>query len=174
MKHQHIKISSLIFVLSFCSLLFLITEVQSAKTTTNVSYLFVQTTDQGSFDGQKIILKGVSPQTVFFSDRPNRIAGHLKTSKFIKDWSKGKNSFKKDPPNVNISLLKGKKIENIVVNVSSPVLNGDTLTYDAKILMGKLPASFDAASLFFDIVMTGGGPGSSATHFSFELSNIAQ
>jgi len=42
----------------------------------------------------KLTLTGVSPVTLFFTDRPERIAGNMKTASFISFWSKGKDNFK--------------------------------------------------------------------------------
>ena len=39
-------------------------------------------------------LEDVSPVTVMFSDRPERIAANMKTAAFIPFWSKGKDNFK--------------------------------------------------------------------------------
>ena len=68
--------------------------------------LFVQTANAMSFDKatNKLTLHGVSPVTVFFSDRPERIAGNMKTSAFVPFWSQGKDSFLSDPPNADISV----------------------------------------------------------------------
>src|SRR3970282_214159 len=41
----------------------------------------------------------VSQQTLFFSDRPVRIAGHYKMVDYLKTWSEGKDNFGEDPPN---------------------------------------------------------------------------
>jgi hypothetical protein len=72
-------------------------------------FLFVQTAKGMVFDRQagKLTLEGVSPVTVMFSDRPERIAANMKTAAFIPFWSKGKDSFLSDPPNADISLLEG-------------------------------------------------------------------
>jgi hypothetical protein len=73
-------------------------------------FLFVQTAKGMTFDKStgKLTLDGVSPVTVAFSDRPERIAANMKTADFAPFWNKGKNSFLSDPPNADISLLEGK------------------------------------------------------------------
>ena len=40
------------------------------------SYLFVISGMSGSLDGDKLTLNGV-PNVVYFSDRPDRVAGHI-------------------------------------------------------------------------------------------------
>jgi hypothetical protein len=65
-----------------------------------VDYLLVQTAQGLAFDKSTntLSLIDVSPITLFFSDRPERIAGNMKTTAFIPFWSHGKDSFAKDPP----------------------------------------------------------------------------
>lgn len=118
-----------------------------------VQMLFVQSAKGATLDGGKLTLKGVSPTTVYFSDRPNRIAGHLATTEMIPLWSEGKDSFTKDPPNATLSAFaKDGAVANVVVELRNPKLTGDQLVYDVKVLEGKLPAGTDAASLFIDVI----------------------
>jgi len=116
-------------------------------------FLFVQNAASMSYANGKLTLKGVSPVTVFFSDRPERIAGNMATSAFVPFWSDGKDSFSKDNPNANLSVLeKDKYNADIVVTLSNPVLKGDELSYDVKILEGTMPSSGGPASLFIDVI----------------------
>jgi hypothetical protein len=107
-----------------------------------------------SFDKatNKLTLTGVSPVTVFFTDRPERIAGNMKTAAFIPLWSEGKDSFKSDPPNADVSLLEEKTLKQIVVELQDPVLTGDDLAYTIKILQGEMPAKAADVSVFIDII----------------------
>jgi hypothetical protein len=67
--------------------------------------LFVQNAKAVAFGQRTLTLKGVSLMTVFFSDRPVRIAGHFNTKdEFLPLWDKGKDSFLKDPPNATGSM----------------------------------------------------------------------
>jgi len=101
----------------------------------------------------RLTLQGVSPVTVFFADRPERIAGNMPTSVFVPFWSEGKDSFAKDNPNANLSILeKDKAVADIVVMLRKPVLKGEDLTYDVKILEGDMPAKGGPVSLFIDII----------------------
>src|SRR5688572_24636325 len=68
------------------------------------TYLFVQDASSGTLqaatDGrQALVLLGVDEQTLWFTDRPNRDAGLMRTSAFASAWSKGADSFAEDPPN---------------------------------------------------------------------------
>ncbi|MCO5125556.1 MAG: hypothetical protein M9915_17690 [Rhizobacter sp.] len=116
-------------------------------------FLFVQNAASMSYANGKLTMKDVSPVTIFFSDRPERIAGNMPTQAWVPFWSDGKDSFAKDNPNANLSVLeKDKALEDIVVTLSNPVLNGRDLSYDVKLVQGTMPASGGPASLFIDII----------------------
>jgi hypothetical protein len=117
-------------------------------------FLFVQSAKGMTFDKAKntLTLTGVSPVTIYFTDRPERIAGNMKTTRFIPFWSEGKDSFKSNPPNADISIIEGKELKQIVVELQDPVLNGDNLAYTVKILQGTMPATGADVSVFIDII----------------------
>jgi hypothetical protein len=117
-------------------------------------FLFVQTADTMSFDpaSNQLTLKDVSPVTLFFSDRPNRIAGNMTTEAFIPFWSTGTDSFLADPPNADVSVLEGDTLQQIVVVLKDPVLEGGDLTYTVEVLEGDMPTSGNNASVFIDVV----------------------
>jgi len=121
----------------------------SAKT---VQYLYVQTAHAVGYKDGKLTLHGVGPTTLFFSDRPERIAGHGTTEEAVKTWSQGDESFAADPPNATLSILGDADIDDVVVVLSEPVLSGSKLTYSVRVLDGEIPASGGAASLFIDII----------------------
>ena len=100
----------------------------------------------------KLTLVGVSPITVFFTDRPDRVAGNMKTTVFVPFWSKGKDSFLSDPPNADISLLEGQSLRQVVVVLQTPVLEGDNLSYTVKVLQGELPAKAADVTVFIDVI----------------------
>lgn len=117
-------------------------------------FLFVQTAAGMAFDAHqnRLTLRGVSPVTLFFSDRPERIAGNMKTEDFVPFWSEGKDSFLSDPPNADLSVLeKGKLLEAVVV-LHDPVLEGENLRYTVEIIDGHMPEIGDNASLFIDVI----------------------
>jgi hypothetical protein len=97
------------------------------------------------------VLKDVSPVTVFFSDRPERIAGNMPTSAFIPFWKDGKDSFLKDPPHANLSIFGAGKV-TVVVVLRDPVLTGEDLSHDIKILQGEPPPAAGPVSVFIDII----------------------
>jgi hypothetical protein len=115
-------------------------------------FLFVQNAKSVAFADGKLTLEGVSPATVMFADRPERIAGHMATARFVPFWSEGKDSFLADPPNATLSFLEDESLADAVVELQDPVLSGDDLSYRVKVLEGEIPASAGLASLFIDII----------------------
>jgi hypothetical protein len=124
----------------------------SNTSTQKVEFLFVQNAKHVSFDKGTITLHGVNPMTVCFADRPERIAGHMATTKIVPMWSEGKNSFTADPPNATLSIFSGDTVSNVVLELRNPHLSGDDLTYDVQTLEGTPPAQGGACSLFIDII----------------------
>ena len=80
---------------------------QADETVEEVNYLFVQGARGSSLEGGVLRLIDIDPATLFFSDRPDRITGHLTTEEFIANWSEGDDSFASDPPNATLSILSG-------------------------------------------------------------------
>jgi len=126
----------------------------SASQLENIEALFVQsahglTTSKGS-----VTFHGLAHATLFFSDRPQRVVGHLSSRKFVDQWGEGEDSFAEDPPNAVLSFLEdGDTVpEEVTMTISDPHLDGDTLTYTVDILDGMLPASSGPCSLFIDPV----------------------
>ncbi len=117
-------------------------------------FLFVQNGRGVIFEKGMITLKGVSPTTLFFSDRPMRIAGHYATDEFVQMWGQGKDSFASNPPNATLSIFQEDrdKLIDVVVKLSNPRLEGDDLTYHVAILEGQMPAKGGICSLFIDII----------------------
>jgi hypothetical protein len=117
-------------------------------------FLFVQNSKSMTFDraSGKLTLEGVNPVTVMFADRPERIAGNMRTASFVPFWSQGKDSFLKDPPNADLSILEGNALKQVVVTIKDPVLEGDNLVYNATVLEGDMPEKGADISLFIDII----------------------
>jgi hypothetical protein len=66
-------------------------------TTPKVEMLFVQSAKAATLVNGKLTLIGVGATTVFFSDRPRRIAGHLATQEMISLWSEGPEQLPQGP-----------------------------------------------------------------------------
>ena len=130
----------------------LITWTATGKQSANVDVLFVQNAKNVTLDKGKLVLRGVNPVTVCFTDRPARLAGHMQTSKFVPLWSQGKDSFLKDNPNATLSIFHGDNVSDLVVELSNPQLSGHDLSYDARILEGTPPTNGGACALFIDVI----------------------
>jgi len=120
----------------------------------HADFLFVQTSKRMRFDKatSMLTLDDVSSVTTFFSDRPQRIAGNMRTADFVPFWSEGKNSFLSDPPNADISILEGSTLHQIIAVLHDPVLQGDSLNYTVRLLSGDVPATGADVSVFIDII----------------------
>jgi hypothetical protein len=105
-----------------------------------------------TLQGNILTMTGVGSNSIVFADRPFRAAGHVLTKHFLKEWDEGSDSFAKDPPNATISVLsaEGDSVEDAVVTLKSPKLDGDKLTFEVKVLEGSLSKATGPASLFID------------------------
>lgn len=120
-----------------------------AAQTGPVASLFVLNARGATLADGKLTMTGVSPSSIAFADRPVRAAGHIETAQFVAKWNEGEDQANIDPPNATISVLSGASVADAVVTISAPVLDGDTLTFDAVVLEGALGAGGPAA-LFID------------------------
>ncbi|TCL71360.1 hypothetical protein [Rhizobium sp. BK251] len=100
----------------------------------------------------KLVLTGVSANSIVFADRPVRAAGHVTTEQFIMQWDEGKNNFAVDPPNATVSVLggDGSDVSDAVVTLKTPKLDGNTLTFDVAVLEGSLSGVAGPAAVFID------------------------
>jgi hypothetical protein len=127
--------------------------------------MFVQISDDLKVDPQAKTLRlvNVGQQTLYFSDRPVRLAGHVKMTDYLEEWTKkaGKDNFAGDPPNATLSVYEPNQPDNTlaVVEISEPKVDGSDLVYKYELLDGKLPAVGGATSLFIDWIGVGGGVG---------------
>ena len=122
-----------------------------------VELLFVQNAAGIQYDKAKgtLRMKDVGRSTLFFTDRPVRMAGHYHTrDEFLLLWSEGPDSFAKNPPNATLSMLEVGKadLQNAVINLKHPRMQGKDLLYDVTIVEGTVPQSAGDAVLFIDIL----------------------
>src|SRR5258708_1999019 len=79
-----------------------------------VQLMFVQTADDFKADDKTLRLINFSQQTLYFSDRPVRVAGHLTMPAYM-DESKageGPDNFGSDPPNATLSVYESGRHDN--------------------------------------------------------------
>ncbi|HEY6407229.1 MAG TPA: hypothetical protein VIY29_07170 [Ktedonobacteraceae bacterium] len=120
----------------------------------SIEALFVQSAHGLTTSNGSVTFHGLAHSTLFFSDRPKRVVGHLTSRKFVEQWGDGEDSFAQDPPNAVVSFLEdGDTVpEEVTMTISDPQLKGDTLTYKVDILDGMLPTRAGPCSLFIDPV----------------------
>ncbi len=99
-----------------------------------------------------LTLAGVSPATLYFSDRPERVVGHMTNEQFVEGWSLGDNNFAADPPNAVLSYIDAgdDRPEDCVVVLSDPKLGAESIGYKYQLLEGSVPESSGACTLFID------------------------
>ena len=100
--------------------------------------MFVQSAEDLKVDpaASTLRLVKVNQQTLYFSDRPQRIAGHITMADYLKEWTAkaGKDNFGVDPPNATLSVYEPGQRDNtlVVVKITNPVVDGADLVYNYK------------------------------------------
>jgi hypothetical protein len=128
-----------------------------------VQLMFVQTADDLKSDGKTLRLVNVAQQTLYFSDRPVRIAGHITMPAYLDEWKAGEgpDNFASDPPNATLSVYEPGQNANTltVIEISHPVVDGKDLVYSYRLIEGTVPKAGGATALFIDWIGVGGGVG---------------
>jgi hypothetical protein len=141
------------------------TSTAASTSSESPQLMFVQTAEDFKVDpaANTLRLVKVNQQTLYFSDRPIRMAGHLKMADYLKEWTEkaGKDNFGDDPPNATLSVYEPGQPDNtvVVVEITKPVVDGADLIYSYKIINGTMPAAGGPTALFIDWIGLGGGVG---------------
>ena len=119
---------------------------------TIVEDMFVQTATGVRTDDGTMTLLGLTPHTIYFSDRPERIVGHLTTHRFLRWWNEGDDSFAVDPPNAVLAWGEPgtDTPEEAVVVICDPAVTEDGLRYRIQTLQDAPPAEAGPCVLFID------------------------
>jgi hypothetical protein len=119
----------------------------------DIEYMFAQTASGLgiNMDG-RVTLHGVAGTTLWFSDRPYRLAGHVPTDEFVSQWGIGDDNFAENPPNALLSIFETDAVNDVVVILSDPQLENDDLSYAVDVSEGDLTPSDGPASLFIDMI----------------------
>jgi hypothetical protein len=159
-KGTHTMKKSLLLTIGLAALAVAPT-IRSAETAAapdqKIQLLFVQNAAGVAFNKQQgtMRLVKITPSTLFFSDRPVRIAGHVHTkAEFLPMWGESADSFVTDPPNATVSILEPGKpdLANIVVKLMKPRMEGNDLVYDVTVLEGTPPKTGGATAVFIDVL----------------------
>jgi hypothetical protein len=158
MKTYFLKTMGLMAVMALCVALLPSLGLAAGGTPAikqKVELLFVQNSRGVAIDKDKgtLALKGVSPTTLWFTDRPVRMAGHFSMKEYLATWEEGKDNFTADPPNGTLSVFEAGQDDllDVVVKLQNPRIQGDDLIYDITLIEGQLPKKGGPASLFIDI-----------------------
>ena len=116
------------------------------------SPMFVQTARGASSADGVLTLHEITSSTLYFSDRPQRIVGHLTLAQFVDLWGQGENSFAEDPPNAVLAFLEpdDDAPEDAVIVIKEPRLGSDSLAYSFDVLEGTVPPTVGPVTLFID------------------------
>jgi hypothetical protein len=119
-----------------------------------VPSLIVMNSAGAKLEGNTLTLTGIAPNSIIFADRPVRSAGHALTAHLLEEWGEGSDSFAKDPPNATVSIFNkdASNVEDAVVVLKDPKLDGDTLTFNVEVLESSITQADGPASVFIDII----------------------
>jgi hypothetical protein len=117
-----------------------------------IEAMFVQIANSTEAHDGTLTLHGLAPSTLYFSDRPQRVVGHLTNQQFVRLWTHGENSFYDDPPNAVLAFIDDgeERLEDVVLVLFDPHLDRDVLTYTVQVLEWSLPTRSGPCSLFID------------------------
>lgn len=119
-----------------------------------VPSLIVMNADGAKLEGNTLTLTGIAANSIIFADRPVRSAGHALTTHLVEEWATGSDSFAKDPPNATVSVFSkdASDVEDAVVVLKDPKLDGTTLTFTVEVLESNIAKADGPASVFIDII----------------------
>jgi len=138
-------------LLIICLLVWLVSAAAAhAKPVDKASLLFVVSAQSATLErraqGFYLILTEIDPSVLWFTDRPYRKTGFIKTRHFIELWSQSQASV---PPNIGLvhagmELVspKGRELtpQPVIVALSPPMTQGKTITFKVRGLThNKIP-----------------------------------
>jgi hypothetical protein len=117
-----------------------------------IEEMFVQLAKGATTTDGSLTLVGASPSTLYFSDRPERVVGHMTTQQFVEEWNEGADSFASDPPNAVLSFVEpgADTPRDVVVVLHDPTIGDDSISYAIDVLEGEVPAEAGPCTLFID------------------------
>jgi len=100
-------------------------------------FLFVQTATGATLNGT-LTLTGVADMTIYFADRPVRVAGRTSTEDFLTLFEPS-GTFSEDPPNAALECEVDGMATTTIVTITMPALSTTndgmmTLTYEANVV----------------------------------------
>ena len=119
-----------------------------------VDLLFVQNSKGMRFDNGQLTLVDVDPNTLFFSDRPEDIAGFLSFEELVDLVGEGPENFNEEPPNATLMVFDESGLsQSVMVLSGKPRLEGKDMIFPkVQLTEGTPPASGGATALFIDSI----------------------
>src|SRR5262249_19097582 len=110
----------------------LYTATKRASPQAHPRFLFVQTAQQIDYKNGVMTRYDLPHQTMFFSDRPNRVVGNVPTETFVSKWTtdKGPDGFASNPPNAAVTVFQPDGAKTAIVELTNPRLDGNKLSYN--------------------------------------------
>ena len=110
--------------------------------------LFVQNARSGTFNGKEITLNQISP-VIYFTQSPRPEAGVISTTEFNDLWTKGHDALA-DTTKATLSIHTPQGDKHVAVELMSPLVSGNRITYKVRVLLGTIPRQFNESTLFID------------------------
>ena len=137
------KVPLILAAIGLLLALYPVAKLATAQPKPQASLLFVQMAQKIDYNktgptSGVMTLSDVPSQTMFFTDRPNRVVGNVPTSAFVTRWTtdKGPNGFATNPPNAAVTVFQSHGPKTAIVELRNPRLDGNKLSYDVKVLQG--------------------------------------
>jgi hypothetical protein len=113
---------------------------------------FVQNARSMECADDRLSLRGISTATLYFSEGPPNVVGHITARQFVDLWTQGEHSFFHNPPIAVLAFVgdSDRLPTNVVLVLRRPRLYLNTLAYECEAIDGSLPASAGACSLFIE------------------------
>ena len=129
-----------------------------------VSWLYVLRAESGSTQGDRIVFNNADDKLVYFSDRPERLAGTLPLPTLPTLWTRGKESFQKTPPNAALALYENgishegehEEPETVIITLTDVDVSDDEVSFKYAVIQGTIPNDFGECSIFIDRRQQGG------------------
>ena len=116
-------------------------------------YLLTLVGTSGTYsESGELILSGLDPDAIYFSERPDRRAGKLAMADFMKIWSdSASDSFLSDPPNALLSVFNETNKPLIsVIELTDAKITNSTARFMTSVHEGTIPPAFGPATLVID------------------------
>ena len=121
-------------------------------------WLLIQEAPSARFDGQVLTLVDAEPQTIAFTERPDRLVRHIDHDTYLKMWGTDIDGFAADPPNAGISSVTARGVVDAVAELRNPRVEAGNLLYDVVVVSGTVPPEASSVSVFIDSCPTSVNP----------------